>query len=90
MGVKTNIPYLQQILDSPSFQGGQIDTQFLDRRCPPAEEERSSELLAVVVAATVLAHRQKQHQRRAPAVVVRNTSQADDWKRIGRWMGMQR
>lgn len=90
MGVKTNIPYLQQILDSPSFQGGQIDTEFLNRHCLPAEEERSSELLAVVVAATVLAHRQKQHQRRAPAVVVRNTSQADDWKRIGRWMGMQR
>jgi acetyl/propionyl-CoA carboxylase alpha subunit len=90
MGVKTNIPYLQQILDSPSFQGGQTDTQFLDRRCPPAEEERSQDLLTVTIAATLLAHRRKQRRREASTVRVGEAVQGGNWKRIGRWMGMRR
>jgi len=90
MGVKTNIPYLQQILNSPSFQGGQTDTQFLDRRCPPAEEERSQDLLAVTVAAALLAHRRRRERRRASAVLARKDGQTSNWKQAGRWMGVRR
>ena len=90
MGVKTNIPYLQQILNSPSFQGGQTDTRFLEQHCPPAEGERSQGVLAVAIAATLLAHRQKRQHRAAAAVPVREASQAGNWKRIGRWMGMRK
>jgi acetyl-CoA carboxylase biotin carboxylase subunit len=90
MGVKTNIPYLQQILNSPSFQGGQTDTQFLDRRCPPAEEERSQEFLAVAVAAALLAHRRKQRRSEAPPVHIGGAAQSGNWRRIGRWMGVRR
>jgi len=89
MGLKTNIPYLQQILDSPSFQGGQTDTRFLDRRCPPAAGERSQELLTVAIAATLLTHRRRQ-RREASAIRVGEAIQGDSWKRIGRWMGMRR
>jgi acetyl-CoA carboxylase biotin carboxylase subunit len=86
MGVKTNIPYLQQILDSPSFQGGQTDTRFLDRHCPPREPEQAHVLQAVAIAATLLAHRQRQPQEAAaPAGGVRRNG---SWKRAGRWIGM--
>ncbi|UCC63032.1 MAG: acetyl-CoA carboxylase biotin carboxylase subunit [Anaerolineae bacterium] len=90
MGVKTNIPYLQQILNSPSFQGGQTDTRFLDRRCPPAAEERSQDLLVVTIAAALLAHRQRQERRRASAVLARNGGRTSNWKQAGRWMGVRR
>jgi acetyl-CoA carboxylase biotin carboxylase subunit len=90
MGVKTNIPYLQQILNSPSFQGGQTDTQFLDRRCPPTAEEQPQALRAVVIAAALLAHRQKKQRRSAPLVSAGRTEPSSNWRRAGRWMGMQR
>lgn len=90
MGVKTNIPYLQQILNSPSFQGGQTDTRFLDRRCPPAAEERPKALQAVAIAATLLAHRQKRQRHPSPTVSVSHAGRHSNWKRAGRWMGMRR
>jgi len=90
MGVKTNIPYLQQILNSPSFQAGQTDTRFLDQLHPPAEEERSRELLAVTIVATLLAHHRRQRHHEASAVQLKDASPSGNWKRIGRWMGMQR
>jgi acetyl-CoA carboxylase biotin carboxylase subunit len=90
MGVKTNIPYLQQILNSPRFQGGQTDTQFLDQRCPPMEREQSQVLRAVAIAATLLVHRQKQQQHGAPTVATEGANQAGNWKRLGRWMEMRR
>jgi len=86
MGVKTNIPYLQQILNSPSFQGGQTDTRFLDRHCLPKEPEQAHVLQAVAIAATLLAHRQRQSQEAVvPAGSVRRSG---SWKRAGRWIGM--
>jgi acetyl/propionyl-CoA carboxylase alpha subunit len=88
MGVKTNIPYLQQILNSPSFQGGQTDTQFLDERCPPVERELSAGLQAVAIAATLLIHQQKQ-QHPESAERSRSNSPTNNWKQIGRWMGMR-
>jgi acetyl-CoA carboxylase biotin carboxylase subunit len=88
MGVRTNIPYLQQIFNSPSFQGGQTDTQFLDQR-PPAEEDRSQGLLAVAIAATLLTHRQRQQRQTASPVLAREGSRAGNWKQVGRWMGMR-
>jgi len=89
MGVKTNIPYLQQIFNSPSFQGGQTDTQFLDRHCPPAEGERSRGALTVAIAATLLAHRQKQQRHTASPVLTTDASRGGNWRQIGRWIGMQ-
>jgi acetyl-CoA carboxylase biotin carboxylase subunit len=89
MGVKTNIPYLQQIFNSPSFQGGQTDTQFLDQRCPPAQGERCQGALAVAIAATLLAYRRKQQPSKTSSVLLRDAGQAGNWKQISRWMGVQ-
>jgi len=32
LGVKTNIPFHQRIMDSPRFIGGQVDTRFIEER----------------------------------------------------------
>jgi acetyl-CoA carboxylase biotin carboxylase subunit len=90
MGVRTNIPYLQQILDSPSFQGGQTDTRFLDRRCPPTEEEHPQALQAVIIAATLLAHRRKSQRPPKPAALSVQAEWGSNWKQAGRQMGVRR
>jgi acetyl-CoA carboxylase biotin carboxylase subunit len=43
VGVATNIPYLQQIIDMPDFVDGRIDTGFLDRHEVLPEEKFSEE-----------------------------------------------
>jgi acetyl-CoA carboxylase, biotin carboxylase subunit len=43
VGVATNIPYLQQIIDMPDFIDGRIDTGFLDRHEVLPEERLSEE-----------------------------------------------
>jgi pyruvate carboxylase len=44
VGVATNIPYIQQILDLPDFVSGTVDTGFLDRHQVAAEPWRKREL----------------------------------------------
>jgi len=90
MGVKTNIPYLQQILNSPSFQGGQTDIHFLDRRCPPAEENRPQALQAVIIAAAMLAHNQRGEERQMQKTVLDQGNLPSNWKQASRWMGLRK
>ncbi|HMO97411.1 MAG TPA: biotin carboxylase N-terminal domain-containing protein, partial [Tepidiformaceae bacterium] len=54
VGVATNIPYLQQILDHPDFIAGDVDTGFLDRNQVLAEEDfeehqRRAEIAALLM-----------------------------------------
>ena len=54
VGVATNIPYLQQILDHPDFIFGNVDTGFLDRNQvfaeePQAEQRELAELAALLL-----------------------------------------
>jgi len=52
-GVATNIPYLLQILDTPAFIAGEIDTSFLDRYgvrpSEPLEEQRRAAEIAALL-----------------------------------------
>mgnify|MGYP000001597000 CR=1 FL=1 len=54
VGVATNIPYLQQILDHPDFVMGAVDTGFLDRNQvfaaePLAEQRELAEIAALLL-----------------------------------------
>lgn len=51
VGVATNIPYLQQILDHPDFISGRIDTGFLDRHQMLAEEHLDQQQSLAEIAA---------------------------------------
>jgi pyruvate carboxylase len=51
VGVATNIPYLQQILELPDFVLGNLDTGFLDRNEIVAEEPVEQQHRAAEIAA---------------------------------------
>jgi acetyl/propionyl-CoA carboxylase alpha subunit len=62
VGVRTNIPFHQRLMDSHRFMGGQFDTRFIEERfwLDAAEtEEESREKIAAIIS-TLVAHQQTQ------------------------------
>ena len=57
MGVKTNVPFHQQLFESTRFQAGQFDTRFVEDRFVMEEESQEHSDVAAI-AATLIAHRQ--------------------------------
>jgi acetyl-CoA carboxylase biotin carboxylase subunit len=89
IGVKTNIPFHQTMMDSLRFMGGQYDTRFVEERFSMAEPESADvsrkEIAAVM--ATLVAHQQAQ---RASQIVMRNERDTSNWKWVGRWERIHR
>jgi acetyl/propionyl-CoA carboxylase alpha subunit len=85
MGVKTNIPFHQNLLDSTRFIAGQFDTSFVEERFSmEGDTNRRPEIAAIL--ATLVAHETK---RKAAQVVGRNESDVSNWKRVSRWDRMR-
>jgi acetyl-CoA carboxylase biotin carboxylase subunit len=90
MGVRHNIPFHVNLLNSFTFIAGRLDTKFVEDRfamdvyesAPPAEE-----LEAAAIAATLFAHRKAQL---ASQVVTRNERDTSNWKWVSRWERMSR
>jgi len=88
MGVKTNIPFHQRLLDSPRFMGGQFDTTFVEQRFSMTEdgqEELAPEVAAII--ATLVAH---QRGQQAAQVVARGGRDLSNWQLFGRYERMRR
>jgi len=99
VGVATNIPYLQQILDHPDFVNGDFDTGFLDRHqvfaAEPLAEQRElaemASLLLVTGGDTEPAEARNGvsangHRKAAPGAAWRAQSTAMSMNRaMGRW-----
>ncbi len=90
VGVHTNIPFHQMMMDSHRFMGGQYDTRFVEERfaLPQSPEERETyhpEIAAVM--ATLVAHEAFQ---RSAEFVQRNERDTSNWKWMGRWERMHR
>lgn|SRR5574341_267788 len=85
MGLKTNIPFHQNLLDSTRFIAGQFDTSFVEERFSmEGDINRRPEIAAIL--ATLVAHETK---RQAAQVVGRNESDVSNWKRVSRWDRMR-
>ncbi len=85
MGLKTNIPFHQNLLDSTRFIAGQFDTTFVEERFTMGEgSEQRPEVAAIL--ATLVAHEARQ---KAAQVVGRNERDISNWKMIGRWQRMR-
>jgi acetyl-CoA carboxylase biotin carboxylase subunit len=82
MGVSTNIPFHQQILNDTRFIGGQIDTTFLESRFSMAEDDDPNDLEVAAIAAVLLAHRQR--QRTLTMTGPQGGHPQSNWKRQGR------
>jgi len=89
IGIRTNIPFHQRMMDSTRFLAGQYDTRFVEERFSMEAAEEGKEDLSDVAAilATLVAHQQTQ---RAAQIIQRNERDTSNWKWVGRWERMQR
>jgi len=89
LGVKTNIPFHQHIMDSHRFIAGSFDTRFVEERFSMDELEEEKEHLAKIAAvmAALVTHRESQS---ASQIVRRNKRDTSNWKWVGRWERMNR
>jgi len=90
MGVKHNIPFHQNLMNSFSFIAGMFDTKFVEERFSMTTYEEApndTELETAAIAATLFAHRQRQL---ASQVVTRGERDTSNWKWVGRWERMHR
>jgi acetyl-CoA carboxylase biotin carboxylase subunit len=89
VGVRTNIPFHQNLMDSHRFMGGQYDTRFVEERfsMDAAEEGVADRSDIAAIFATLVAHKQTQ---RAAHIIQRNERDTSNWKWISRWERMQR
>jgi len=89
VGVRTNIPFHQTMMDSHRFMGGQYDTRFVEERfsMEEAEEYRKNYEEVAAILATLVAHRATE---RSAQIVQRNERDTSNWKWVGRWERMHR
>jgi acetyl-CoA carboxylase biotin carboxylase subunit len=90
MGLRHNIPFHLNLLNSFSFIAGQFDTKFVeDRFSMSTYEEAPSEadIESAAIAATLVAHRQQQLAAQSVAPAARDVS---NWKWVSRYERMQR
>ncbi len=86
LGVKTNIPFHQHMMDSHRFMSGQFDTKFVEDRFSMDDREASHALEAALLA-TLAAHEQNQRAAQIVAPGARDTS---NWKWLSRWERLRR
>ena len=89
-GLKHNIPFHINLLNSISFIAGQIDTNFVEQRFNMHTYEQDptpAELETVAIAATLYAHRKR---RLASQVIAPAKRDASNWKWMARFERMHR
>jgi acetyl-CoA carboxylase biotin carboxylase subunit len=89
VGVKTNIPFHQSIMDSHRFMAGQYDTRFVEERFSMDKAEEGKQTLPDIAAiiAVLVTHREGQ---RATQIMHRGKRDSSNWKWLGRRESMQR
>ncbi|MCC6189823.1 MAG: acetyl-CoA carboxylase biotin carboxylase subunit [Anaerolineales bacterium] len=89
LGVKTNIPFHQSIMDSHRFIAGNFDTRFVEERfsMEQAEEGKQDDSAIAAILATLVAHRQG---RQSAQIVQRGARDTSNWKWVGRYERMHR
>lgn len=86
MGVKTNIPFHQHMMDSHRFLTGNFDTRFVEERFS-MEDREATDTLEAAILATLVAHQQGQQASQIVAPGARDTS---NWKWLSRWERLRR
>jgi acetyl-CoA carboxylase, biotin carboxylase subunit len=90
MGLKHNIPFHINLLNSMTFMAGRYDTSYIENRFSmnTYEDEPTTEQREVAaIAATLFTHRNRQL---ATQVVSAPKRDASNWKWVSRWERMQR
>jgi acetyl-CoA carboxylase biotin carboxylase subunit len=83
LGIRTNIPFLIEILEHPLFVSAAIDTGFLDREGAALAAAASQVELPEAALAAVAEHRRAPSARSATA----STTAVDPFETLGHWRG---
>ncbi|MEX2160521.1 MAG: acetyl-CoA carboxylase biotin carboxylase subunit [Anaerolineales bacterium] len=89
VGVKTNIPFHQSIVEQARFLAGNYDTRFVEERfsLEHAEEGKQTFPEIAAIAATLVAHQQAE---RSAHIIARGKRDTSNWKWVSRWERMHR
>jgi acetyl-CoA carboxylase biotin carboxylase subunit len=89
LGLRSNIPFHQQLMASPSFLDGAYDTRFIEERFSQevVGESRLGKPAIAALLATLVAHQQTE---RTAHIIMRNTRDTSNWKWLSRWERMHR
>ena len=87
VGVKTNIPFHQGILEQARFIAGNFDTRFVEERfsLEKAEEGKETYPEIAAIVATLVANQQAE---RSAHIIARGKRDTSNWKWISRWERM--
>lgn len=88
MGVKTNIPFHQQMMNHLEFIYGQFDTTFVENRFAMHETDEAELLKAAAIAATLVADQQR--HRTLTTFAAQQGRDDSGWKMAGRREAMGR
>lgn len=87
MGLKTNIPFHQNLLDSHRFLAGNYDTNFVEQRFEMQEEDDDEFADVAAILAVLVEHRFRQENAQR---IQRNARDTSNWKWVGRYERMHR
>jgi len=89
VGVRTNIPFHQNLMDSMRYMAGNFDTRFVEERFSLDEKAKRKNFnpKTAAIMATLVAHQQTQ---RTAHVIQRGKRDTSNWKWVGRWERMQK
>jgi acetyl/propionyl-CoA carboxylase alpha subunit len=87
VGVRTNIPFHQNLMDSTRFIAGQYDTRFVEHKfsMQVAESIRDNQQEIAAIMASIVAHKQA---RQAATIIQRGDRDTSNWKWVSRWERM--
>jgi acetyl-CoA carboxylase, biotin carboxylase subunit len=90
-GIKTTIPFHQQIMDTATFQGGHFDTMYLEQKVNviPNGASNQAHRRVAAIAAALVAH---QHSQEAWTLGGQNHRSRQDgaaWRRAGREIALR-
>lgn len=84
IGVRTNIPFHQALLEDPDFLAGNFDTQFVKDGLPPRSKiQEEGSLPEIAALAAVLAA--DQNSQRSAVLIRRGARDCSNWKYVSRW-----
>ncbi|MDH5506018.1 MAG: acetyl-CoA carboxylase biotin carboxylase subunit [Anaerolineae bacterium] len=89
IGVLTNIPFHQNLLDQTRFIAGQFDTRFVEERfsMEKAEEGKTTHPEIAAILATLVEHLETE---RSAHIIQRGKRDTSNWKWVSRWERMRR
>jgi acetyl-CoA carboxylase biotin carboxylase subunit len=87
MGLKTNIPFHQKLVDSHHFISGKFDTSFVEHYFNPSTDPARQVPEIAAILATLVEHHNKQQ---AAQIISPNERDTSNWKWVGRYERIHR